>query len=82
MEDKHMIKISVREFTHHISQYMKRAHNGERLVITKRDRPFVDLCPPHAEKMPQGWSMEQPRKYVKGLSLSQELTHARSEERA
>ena len=77
-----MVKISVREFTHHISDYMERVHKGERFVIIKYNKPIADIVPHQRKAAKQNWSMEKPKLKIKGLSLSKELVKFREEERS
>lgn len=77
-----MIKISMREFTHHISEYMERIYKGEKFVITKRARPIADITPHNQRRMKPGWSMEMPKLKIKGFSMSETFIKYREEERS
>ena len=77
-----MVKISVREFTHHVSEYMERAHKGERFVIVKRSEPVADIVPHRQESWQSGWSLEKPELRLKDVSFSKELLRFRQEERS
>ena len=77
-----MIKINIREFTHHVSDYMERASKGEEFVVTKRDQPVADILPHKRGKKLAGWSLKMPKIKIKGLVLSQEMIRLREEERS
>ena len=77
-----MIKVSMREFTHHISEYMERVNKGEKFVIIRRNQPLADLAPHHSKRIKSGWSLEKPKLKLKNLSLSDELLKIRREERS
>ncbi len=77
-----MVEICMREFTHNIGKYMERVNNGEKFVITKRNRPVADIIPHNKEKVSPGWSLEMPKLKIKGLSMSKELIKQRQKERS
>lgn len=77
-----MIKINIREFTHHVSDYMERASKGEEFVITKRDQPIADILPHERKAKTTGWSLKMPKVKIKGLVMSQEMMRMREEERS
>ena len=76
-----MSKLSVREFSHDLAGYLKRAGAGERLVVTFRNKPIVDVVPHAPEPGAQGW--KRPLRRVKlslgGLSVGAMLIKARRE---
>ena len=77
-----MVKINMREFSLNIAKYMERAHKGESFMIMRRNKPIAEITPPHQGKVKPGWSLQMPKLKIKGLSMSQELTTYREEERS
>ncbi|VAW13691.1 hypothetical protein MNBD_BACTEROID05-1247 [hydrothermal vent metagenome] len=55
-----MIKISVRELSRNVSEYLDRVNKGEEFVVTKRNKPFVDITPHQETKIKPKWSQELP----------------------
>lgn len=41
-----MGEVGIRELKNHLSEYLKRAGSGERLVVTERGRPVAVISPP------------------------------------
>jgi prevent-host-death family protein len=39
------VTVSVRDLKNRLSEYLRRARAGERLVVTDRGRPIVEVCP-------------------------------------
>jgi antitoxin (DNA-binding transcriptional repressor) of toxin-antitoxin stability system len=40
------MKVSIREFNSNVSQFLRRAHAGETVLVTRRDQPFVEIMAP------------------------------------
>ena len=40
------VRVSIREFNSHVSQFLRRAHAGETVVVTRREEPFVEIVAP------------------------------------
>ncbi|MDP9121341.1 MAG: type II toxin-antitoxin system prevent-host-death family antitoxin [Acidobacteriota bacterium] len=40
-----MAEVGVKALKDHLSEYLRRAHSGERIVITERGRPLAVLLP-------------------------------------
>jgi len=74
-----MIKISVREFTHHLSEYLQRAEKGEKIIITKRNKPTAQLSHFNENVSHPSWKESfQPIK-IKGEPLSTTVIKMRQE---
>lgn len=43
------MKVSIREFNSNVSQFLRRAHAGETVLVTRRDQPFVEIIAPGAK---------------------------------
>jgi prevent-host-death family protein len=72
-----MIKISMRELTHNLAQYVERAKKGERFVITKQNKEVASLVP-KVESSSKKWSMEKPKVKAKGQLASAVVSDLRS----
>jgi len=77
-----MIKISMREFTHDIAEYMNRASQGEEFVVMKRNQAIADIIPHSKGKIKPGWSLNMPKKIIQNEGLSDELVKFRQKERS
>ena len=77
-----MIKISVRSFTRHASEYMERVKKGEAFVIMKRNEAVADISPHDKKNNLSDWSKEIPKLKIPGLRMSKELINYRKQERA
>ena len=75
-----MIKISIREFTHHLSSYIEKAEKGEKIIITKRNKPAVELSYYKENISPPSWKSPHfhPVK-IKGEPLSKTIIKMRRE---
>lgn len=40
------MKVSIREFNSNLSKFLRRAHAGETVMVTRRDQPFVETMAP------------------------------------
>ena len=40
------MKISIRDFNSNVSLFLRRAHAGETILVTRRDQPFVEITAP------------------------------------
>lgn len=40
------MRVSIREFNSHVTQFLRRAHAGETVVVTRRDEAFVEIISP------------------------------------
>lgn len=40
------MEVSVRELNERLTGYLRRAHNGERVVVTRHGKAFVEIGPP------------------------------------
>lgn len=77
-----MIMISMREFSRKLAEYVKRAKNGEKLVITKRNKPVIDIVPHDGNAIQPSWSTEHPTiKLNSKLSASELYLKSKEEER-
>ena len=47
------MEVSVRRLKDHLSEYLRRAERGERLVVTDRKRPVAELGPTKQGRMTQ-----------------------------
>ncbi len=45
-----MKTVSVQEAAREFDKYARRAHEGERILVTQRDEPWVVLAPPTTER--------------------------------
>jgi prevent-host-death family protein len=45
------MEVSVRDLKDHLSEYLRRVENGERLVVTDRKRPIAEIAPVRAARM-------------------------------
>ena len=77
-----MIKINVRNFTRHASEYMERVRKGEAFVIMKRNEAVADIIPHNKKDNMSNWSRKMPQLKIRGLSMSQELVNYRQQERS
>lgn len=68
-----MIKISMREFTRNVAEYISRVNHGEKFVITKRNKSVADIVPHKGDKIKPGWSTVLPRKKLKSKASASEL---------
>ena len=78
-----MVKINVREFSHDLAAYLKRVEAGEDLLVTRHDRPLVNITRYIEAKAPKGWKRPLKRlKFpAKGLQASAVLAESREEAR-
>lgn len=77
-----MIMISMREFSRKLSEYVKRANNGEKLVITHRDKPVVDVLAHEGNVVKPSWSTQLPTIKLKGkLGASERYLKMKTGER-
>jgi antitoxin (DNA-binding transcriptional repressor) of toxin-antitoxin stability system len=44
------MKVSIREFNNNVSQFLRRAHAGEIVLVTYRDQPFVVITTPATDR--------------------------------
>jgi len=47
------MKVSIREFNSNVSQFLRRAHAGETVMVTRRDQPFVEIMAPGTKGQPK-----------------------------
>jgi antitoxin (DNA-binding transcriptional repressor) of toxin-antitoxin stability system len=78
-----MVKLSVREFAHDLAGYLRKANAGEKIVVTLRNQPLVDITRHQPETKDQGWKRPIHRIKLKGRgpSASEILLQARREAR-
>ncbi len=74
-----MIKITMREFSHHISEYVQRAEQGEKVVITKRNKPSVQLSHYRENASSPSWKMSFDPIKIKGEPFSKTLAKMRKD---
>ena len=78
-----MVAINVREFAHDLAGYLKRAGAGEKIVVTFRKAPLVDITRHRDEPDAQDWKRPIRRIRLKGNGplASEILINARREAR-
>ena len=78
-----MVKVSVREFSHDLAAYLKRAEAGEDLLITMHNRPLVNVTRHRSDKTLKGWKRPVKRLVLRadGISASSILEESRREAR-
>ena len=74
-----MIKITMREFSHHLSSYVQRAEEGEKVVITKRNKPSVQLSHYRENVSSPSWKMVFNPIKIKGEPLSKTVIRMRKD---
>ena len=74
-----MIKITMREFSHHVSGYVRRAEQGEKVVITKRNKPSVQLSHYRENVSSPSWKSTFVPVPIKGEPLSQTVIKMRKD---
>lgn len=72
----------MREFTHDIAGYMRRASLGEEFVVMKRNQAIADIIPHNKGKIKPGWSLNMPKKIIQKEGFSDELIKFRQKERS
>ena len=75
-----MIKISVRELTHHLSEYIEKAEKGERILITKHNKPAVQLSYYNENVNELSWKKSFVPIKIKGEPLSKTIIKMRRKE--
>lgn len=75
-----MIKISVREFTHHLAEYIRRAEKGEKIIITKRNKPAVELSYYNEHVDIPSWKRPFEAVKIKGESIADTVRNLRDTE--
>ena len=71
------MKVSIREFNSHVTQFLRRAHAGETVVVTRRDEPFVEIVAPgrsHVKSKGSG-DIGKRLKAIPGVSWSGKSHH-------
>jgi prevent-host-death family protein len=82
-----MVKTTARSFHHDLAMYLDMAHQGQRIVITKRGKPWATLepIPPSDKPRKVNWEpvFERTRKLFKGRKVDavKALLEMRDEER-
>ena len=74
-----MIKISVREFAHHLSEYIQRAERGEKILITKRNKSAVQLSYYNEHVSEPSWKKPFEPAKIKGEPISKTIIKMRHE---
>ncbi len=74
-----MIRVSMREFVHHLSSYIEQASQGERIVITKRDKPLVELSDYNEHVLKPKWKRKIQKIAVRGEPFSETVIKMRQE---
>jgi len=46
-----MSAVSVRELKNHLSEHLRRARDGQRILVTDRGRPIAEITPLRAESL-------------------------------
>lgn len=76
-----MVKINIRELSHHLSKYLKEAKSGERIIVMERNKPIVEIIPHNENIIPPCW--KKPVKRIKlkgGVSASETIIKMREED--
>lgn len=71
------MRVSIREFNSHVTQFLRRAHAGETVVITRRDEPFVEIISPdqaHGKVKPTG-QLKKRMEAIPGVTWSGKSHH-------
>ncbi len=76
-----MTFVSIRDFSHGMSRYLKKIKLGERVVITDHNVPVADIVPHQNTPLVPGWKRPIKKIKLKGESLSESIIKARQEER-
>ncbi len=76
-----MVKISMREFSHNIAQYIERACLGEKIVLTKREKPVVDIMTHNEYPKKPGWRRKIDKIPAREETFAQTVIKAREAER-
>ena len=75
-----MTQISMREFTHHLSVYIQKAERGEKIVITKHNKPIVQISYYNEQVTSPVWKNPFKPVKIKGEPISKTITKMRREE--
>ena len=76
-----MTQVTIRQFAHGLSGYLKAVEKGERIVILNRNKPVADILPHNENLSIPGWKRPIKRIKVKGEPMSQLISRMRDEAR-
>ena len=76
-----MVKINMREFSHNIAQYIELACRGEKIILTKRQKPVVDIMTHNEYPKKPGWKRKIDKIRVRQETFAQTVIKMRQEER-
>jgi len=76
---RRMIKISVRELAHNLTTYIDKAQAGERIVVTKRNKPMAVLSYYSDTVTAPSWKKAFKPVHIKGEPASKTILKARDE---
>ena len=75
-----MQTVAIRELNHHMSKYIKKVKDGERIVITEHNVPVADIVPHREGQDIPGWKRPIVPVRMKGEPASQTIIRMRREE--
>jgi len=75
-----MVAINIREFSHHLSKYLKTTKAGGRILIMERNLPIAELIPHNPHVIQPGWKRKIERVKLKGGPASATVIKMREEE--
>ena len=76
-----MVAVNIREFSHHLSKYLKDIKAGERIVLMERNVPIADISPHNPHLAQPGWKRKIDRIQIKGEPASKTIIRMREEEK-
>ena len=76
-----MTQVTIRQFAHGLSGYLKAVQKGERIVILNRNKPVADILPHNENLSVPGWKRPIKKIKVKGEPIWMTVRRMRDEER-
>ncbi len=73
--------VSVREFSHHMSKYLRKLKPGERIVVTDHNVPVADVIPHQGAQIVPSWKKPFTPIKIKGEPLSVTIVKERQKAR-
>ena len=75
-----MTAVSIREFSHHMSKYLKKLRAGEGFMLKYRNEPIAQVTPNKPVTIVPGWKHPIKRIKLKGESMSETVIRMRRED--
>jgi len=74
-----MIKISMRELSRHLAEYVEKAQKGERIIVTKRNTPLIQISYFNENVKLPSWKTDFKPIKIKGEPASKTIIKMRKE---